>query len=141
MPNKCYVRELQQRVMRVVCNGIALRVYNVTLHENYWPRKESRMVEFRNDDLNYLAWTTAHPNGFVLNVRRSPDPNYVVLHRASCKSISNEKQKPDAFTGRNYRKICAATVTRVGVTAPFQKDARELLESPNPPRRLAFGAR
>jgi len=129
------------------------RIYDVTLHENYWPRKESRMIESRNDDLNYLAWTTAHPNGFVLNVRRSPDSNYVVLHRASCKSISNEKQKPDAFTGRNYRKICAATVAELQAAAinegrrdgSFSKRCslcdRELLESPNPPRRLAFGAR
>jgi hypothetical protein len=30
------------------------------------------MMRFENDDLGYLAWTTAHPEGFVLNVRRIP---------------------------------------------------------------------
>jgi hypothetical protein len=68
------------------------------------------MIEFRNDDLSYLAWTAGNPNGFVLNVRRLADPDYVILHRADCKSISNNKQAPDAFTGKRYRKICAASV-------------------------------
>jgi hypothetical protein len=37
------------------------------------------MIEFREDDIGYLDWLDAHPSGFVLNVRRNPDPNYVVL--------------------------------------------------------------
>jgi len=75
------------------------------------------MIRFCNDDLSYLAWTTAHPSGFVLNVRSSPDPDYVVLHRADCKSISNSQQTPGAFTGRNYRKICAASVVELRLAA------------------------
>jgi hypothetical protein len=71
------------------------------------------MVHFLNDDPGFLAWTAANPNGFVLNVRRRPDPNYVVLHRATCKSISNERHAPDAFTGRGYRKICASSVAEL----------------------------
>ena len=63
------------------------------------------MIRFENDDLGYLAWTEGHSEGFVLNVRRLSDRNYVVLHRASCGSISNHKQDPDAFTGRKYRKV------------------------------------
>ena len=65
------------------------------------------MIRFSEDDVSYLAWTEAHPNGFVLNVSRTPDPDYVVLHRASCKSISTDKRAPGAYTGRGYRKICA----------------------------------
>jgi hypothetical protein len=65
------------------------------------------MIHFSDDDMSYLAWIAAHPDGFDLNVRRKADPEYVILHRASCKSISNEKQAPDAFTGKSYRKICA----------------------------------
>jgi hypothetical protein len=47
--------------------------------------------------LSYLAWTVAHPDGFVLNVRRRSDADYVILHRASCRSISNDNQAPGAF--------------------------------------------
>jgi hypothetical protein len=71
------------------------------------------MMRFENDDLGYLAWTEGHSEGFVLNVRRVSDRNYVVLHRASCGSISNHKQGPDAFTGRKYRKVCAGSVTEL----------------------------
>ena len=75
------------------------------------------MVEFRNDDLGYLAWTSANPDGFVLNVRRKADPKYVVLHRAACGSISNGNQARGAFTGRSYRKICAASVAELQFAA------------------------
>jgi hypothetical protein len=75
------------------------------------------MIRFNGDDLSYLAWTAAHRDGFVLNVQRSPDPDYVVLHRASCGSISNDKQAPGAFTGRGYRKICATSVAELQVAA------------------------
>ena len=75
------------------------------------------MIRFSNDDLNYLAWTAANPYGFVLNVRRVADPDYVILHRASCGSISTDKQAPEAFTGRGYEKICAASVTELQLAA------------------------
>jgi hypothetical protein len=69
------------------------------------------MIRFENDDLAYLTWTASHPEGFVLNVRRVADPDYVVLHLADCGSISNHKQGPNAFTGRKYRKVCATSMT------------------------------
>jgi hypothetical protein len=68
------------------------------------------MLEFRNGDSEYLAWTAAHPDGFVLNVRREADADYVVLHRASCGTISNDWHAPGAFTGRVYRKICSTSL-------------------------------
>ena len=75
------------------------------------------MTRFENDDLGYLAWTKAHPYGFVLNVRRIADPDYVVLHRAACGSISNDKQNPGAFTRRDYRKICALDALKLQLAA------------------------
>ncbi len=74
-------------------------------------------MRFCNDDFSYLAWIAAHPDGYVLNVRRSADPDYVVLHRAGCNSISNDKQAPGAFTGKSYRKICAASVAELQLAA------------------------
>ena len=56
--------------------------------------KEQQMIEFKNDEDGYFAWLTAHPTGFVLNVRANADPDYVVLHRASCGTISSDKLTP-----------------------------------------------
>lgn len=75
------------------------------------------MTHFENDDLGYLAWTKAHPNGFVLNVRRVADRTYVVLHRAACGSISNDRETQGAFTGRDFRKFCATSATELQLAA------------------------
>jgi hypothetical protein len=84
------------------------------------------MIEFRDDEAGYLSWIASNPDGFVLNVRRTPDPDYVVLHRASCRSISTTRE-PGAYTCRGYRKICAADMHelrfaagRDGAMARFQ---------------------
>jgi hypothetical protein len=75
------------------------------------------VIHFRNDDLGYLTWMSAHPNGFVLNVRCPSDPHCVILHRANCKSISNDTYEPNAFTGRNHRKICATSEAELKLAA------------------------
>lgn len=61
---------------------------------------------FRDDDAGYLAWLAAHPAGFVLNVNRSPRPNYLVLHRATCRTISGRPTRGGPWTGR-YIKVCS----------------------------------
>jgi hypothetical protein len=78
------------------------------------------MIQFEGDDLSYLAWTSTHPAGFVLNVRRSADPNYVVLHRATCKSISTDVQALGAFTARSFRKICAGSIAELQLAAELE---------------------
>ena len=75
------------------------------------------MIRFSDDDASYLAWIAAHPNGFVLNVHRPPDPRYVILHRADCTSIANGTHAPGAYTGRGYRKICATSETELKLAA------------------------
>ncbi|MFC1720048.1 hypothetical protein ACFL00_02790 [Pseudomonadota bacterium] len=64
-------------------------------------------LEFKNDDEGYFAWITTHPDGYVLNVRAKPDPNYVVVHRASCGSISSAKLGRGAYTSNDFRKWCS----------------------------------
>lgn len=66
-------------------------------------------VLFDGDDAAYQAWLTAYPCGYVLNVRRSLAPSYMVLHRAACSSISGYTRMAQAggFTERNYLKLCA----------------------------------
>ncbi len=75
------------------------------------------MIEFLNDDEGYLSWIATNPDGFVLKVRRMADPDYVVLHRASCGSISTDKREPGAYTTRSYRKVCAASVAELQLAA------------------------
>ena len=68
------------------------------------------MIQFDNDEQGYFAWLSGHPNGFVLNVRDRYDPNYVVLHRASCGAISSLKVADGAYTERGFKKWCADTI-------------------------------
>ena len=75
------------------------------------------MIEFHNDDEGYLSWIAINPDGLVLNVRRMADPDYVVLHRARCGSISTDKREPGAYTTRGYRKVCAASVAELQLAA------------------------
>lgn len=67
-------------------------------------------MQFKNDDKAYREWVSSNSRGFVLNVRRRLDPDYVVLHRASCYSISSEHQAPGAYTYGSYRKWCDNTI-------------------------------
>jgi hypothetical protein len=66
-----------------------------------------------NDDQAYFAWLAANQNGYVLNVRSTSDPQYVVLHRASCASISNPKLSDGAYAGRSYRKWCGNSIAEL----------------------------
>jgi hypothetical protein len=61
------------------------------------------------DEEPYRRWLQAHPTGLVLNSRRVIDPTYMVLHRATCHSISQptRSKAKDPFTGRGYIKVCA----------------------------------
>lgn len=61
---------------------------------------------FRDDDAGYLGWLAAHPAGFVLNVERTPRPSYLMLHRASCRTISGRPTRGGPWTGP-YIKVCS----------------------------------
>lgn len=68
-------------------------------------------VIFRHKEQEYQEWLTEHPAGYVLTTHSVPSPNYMSLHRSSCRMIKSymKNMAPDAFTGQNYQKICAAT--------------------------------
>ena len=68
---------------------------------------------FTGDDEAYQYWLSTHPEGFVLNVRRSMDPvAFSALHRASCSSIREYTSvaQEGGFTERQYVKVCADSV-------------------------------
>ena len=71
------------------------------------PRLE--IFEFEGDDDKYLQWIARHPYGYVINTPRSMPPDYMLLHRSSCSTISEYTgtAKRGGFTERDYIKICS----------------------------------
>jgi hypothetical protein len=67
---------------------------------------------FVDDETGYFRWLADHPDGYVVNTERGISPNYMVLHRATCPSISQPSSQSTAggFTERQYAKACADTI-------------------------------
>ena len=88
---------------------------------------------FDGDDVSYLDWITKHRVGFIVNGRRSLDPGYLVLHRATCAAVNgypDMDENPGGFTERDYVKYCGESreeLTRflgglTGEKQPFSKE-------------------
>ncbi|WP_243727371.1 hypothetical protein [Actinocrispum wychmicini] len=60
---------------------------------------------FQDDDAGYERWLAAHPDLFVLNTARRPAPNYLMLHRATCRTIAGTPARGNRWTG-DYIKFC-----------------------------------
>ena len=78
------------------------------------------MIKIYDDDAEYFAWLAANPGGYVLNVRRIGDPEYVVLHRVSCGTISSDSVVPGAYTCRNFLKWCGRTANELHEAAKLE---------------------
>ncbi len=64
--------------------------------------------QIRDDDQGYLAWTAAHPGGYVINVERSLNPCGGRLHRADSHTINGRPARGRTWTGP-YIKICSVS--------------------------------
>ena len=64
------------------------------------------VTAFLDDDAGYLAWTRAHPAGFVLNAHRNPGASYLKLHRATCHTVTGNPARGTVWT-RAYSKHCS----------------------------------
>jgi hypothetical protein len=88
--------------------------------------------QFLDDDAGYLAWLRTHPRGFVLNCGHPPSASYLMLHCASCHTITGTPTRGGSWTSA-YQKVCAGTareldqwalvatggeVTRCGICQP-----------------------
>lgn len=62
--------------------------------------------EFRDDDAGYRAWLYAHPDGYVINIRRDHSATAARVHHAGCRTISGQNPLNGPWTGR-YVKVCA----------------------------------
>ncbi len=65
------------------------------------------MNQFIDDDRGYLHWLQQHPAGFVLNCERRPRPAYLLVHRASCRTIQGVPPRGATWTGP-YIKVCSS---------------------------------
>jgi hypothetical protein len=71
------------------------------------------MPVFDNADADYVRWVDAHPGGYVINTYRKPHPDYLILHRATCKSISRTAEPPVRWTTSDFLKICALKIVEI----------------------------
>lgn len=63
--------------------------------------EEGGFVEFRQKgDTGYLEWLRQNPEGWVLNSWSAPKPDYLILHRAGCATISS-------MVGTGLLKVCS----------------------------------
>lgn len=63
------------------------------------------MQHFQDDDEGYLTWLNSHQDGYVLNVNRTPEPDNLVLHRASCYHLAKTPANGVQWT-THYTKYC-----------------------------------
>jgi hypothetical protein len=64
------------------------------------------VITFHNDDAGYLEWIQDNPLGYLINCQVNPSSRYVVLHRASCHTISGRPTRGREWTAQ-YKKVCA----------------------------------
>ena len=64
-------------------------------------------IPFDRRDEAYLNWIDQHQHGFVVNAYRNLNPGYLMLHRASCGTISGTPAHGTTWTNGDFVKICA----------------------------------
>jgi hypothetical protein len=67
------------------------------------------LTVFEHDDTGYAAWLAQHADGFVLNRQAPARARNLVLHRASCRHISQLQLGPGRWT-HGKEKRCADDV-------------------------------
>ncbi len=74
---------------------------------------------FDADDRAYLDWVHDHPDGYVVNATRGLSFGSMVIHHATCTSISGDRSgmRAGAFTERQYVKICAVDLEGLSLWA------------------------
>jgi len=65
------------------------------------------MIIFVNEDRAYLTWVTHHRQGFVLDGRRKPRLDHLMIHRATCPAIKSAPSRRFHWTTGAKLKACA----------------------------------
>jgi hypothetical protein len=95
---------------------------------------------FEDDDAGYLAWVENHQHGFDVNSYRKPDPRYLILHRATCGTITGKPARDDRWMTGEFIKACSETRRPRSVGAPGRRWRAEIVRSQSP-RLTAQSAR
>ena len=66
------------------------------------------MIIFIKENDAYLRWLEENPNGFVVNTKNPPTPDYLILHLATCGTISSDQTSN--WTTNQYLKVCSNNV-------------------------------
>lgn len=69
--------------------------------------KDEPMLHFIDDDPGYLRWVSQNRDGYVVNAYRNPTPAYLMLHRATCRTITGNPTRGRQWTG-DYMKACGS---------------------------------
>ncbi len=77
------------------------------------PAEAVEPTVFDNDDEGYLTWVRTWPGGYVLNCERTLHPNYLMLHRANCDTITETGPQATTWTVHEYIKVCSTDRHRV----------------------------
>jgi hypothetical protein len=67
-------------------------------------------ITFDRQDEDYLEWVDEHQHGFVVNALRNLNPGYLMLHHASCGTISGTPTRGKTWTHGDYIKVCAESL-------------------------------
>lgn len=62
---------------------------------------------FENDDVGYRSWLLAHRQGYVVNTSKPPGAGYLMLHFASCHTVTGEPASGSTWTAGQYAKACS----------------------------------
>lgn len=98
---------------------------------------------FLRDDPGYLAWLAAIPYGFVLNTWPHVSAGYLVLHKASCRTINRQLLAGKQWTAQ-YGKACAGTKAELvawAVAGTNEEPADCAVCQPDSTRRSGGGSR
>jgi hypothetical protein len=68
---------------------------------------------FLDDDRAYLAWLATNLHGWVINAYRIPDDRYLILHKATCHTITGIPARGSTWTGGQFSKICGTSVAGI----------------------------
>jgi len=69
------------------------------------------MEHFVDAEESYLSWLIENPSGFVVNSRRKPTPDYLVLHKSKCSMISSPNIQN--YTTTSYVKFCSNSLNEL----------------------------
>lgn len=67
--------------------------------------QDGSVRQFIADDEGYLQWLVENPHGFVVNSHKTPQANYLKLHRATCGHLRTEARAN--WTTGDYIKTCS----------------------------------